>query len=536
MKIGNFGNLLRRVVTAFALLSSVPAMASRGTGCIPSSGTLAGLALVTDVNAAVAALISTNSGTSAPATDCTGVPVLGQLWVDTSTSPNTLRQYDGTQWLALGGIDSSNHVWTPPVGGGTNTLAAAATTDIGATPQAYNIISGSTTITSFGSSATLGTIHVLKFSNSLTLTYNATSLILPGAANITTAAGDTALAVYLGTGNWSVIAYTRADGTPVAPAFGTATSLASAATTDLGTVPSHNVTVTGTTGITSFGSTASVNSPLYFVKFSGALTLTYNATSMVLPTAASITTAANDTALALYLGSGNWQVVSYHTASGAALVAAVGGTALVGGTSNGVVTNNAGYVGNTGSGTLGQTLTSNGSGAQPTFKTGGRTLLNTLTPSGVAAVSDLVSFTSAYSEYDIVVENMVPATNSVACILQVQSGGSIQAASYNSSGPAASTTGAGFVTSTTYIPCSYGTAVSNSAPGVSVSIHVSNPAGTSAPKMFQGYWSHNSTSASFVSGSVGGFWGGGNGAITGIQFQFSSGNIASGTIKIYGSN
>lgn len=101
--------------------------------------------------------------------------------------------------------------------------------------------------------------------------------------------------------------------TPTAP--GIATNLASAATTDLGTVASHNVQVTGTTGITAFGSTAQTDFPFYNVRFSGALTITHNATSLILPGAVNLTTAASDTGLAQYLGSGNWQIVAYQRAA-----------------------------------------------------------------------------------------------------------------------------------------------------------------------------------------------------------------------------
>lgn len=93
------------------------------------------------------------------------------------------------------------------------------------------------------------------------------------------------------------------------------TNIASAATTDIGSTGSTNVQITGTTTITSLGSSANVNNPLYFIKFAGALTLTYNATSLILPGNANITTAAGDTAFALYLGSGNWQVVQYTVAA-----------------------------------------------------------------------------------------------------------------------------------------------------------------------------------------------------------------------------
>jgi hypothetical protein len=97
-------------------------------------------------------------------------------------------------------------------------------------------------------------------------------------------------------------------------------SLASATTTDLGTALTTNVLITGTTTITGFGSSASTESPLYNVTFAASLTLTYNGTGMKLPGGVSIVTSANDSCLALYLGSGNWQVLAYYPASGKSLV------------------------------------------------------------------------------------------------------------------------------------------------------------------------------------------------------------------------
>lgn len=97
--------------------------------------------------------------------------------------------------------------------------------------------------------------------------------------------------------------------------------IASATTTDIGAGTGLFVTVTGTTTITGFGTkTAGV---FRIVRFSGVLTLTYNASSLILPTAANITTAANDMALMVSEGSGNWRCVSYLRADGRALVAAL---------------------------------------------------------------------------------------------------------------------------------------------------------------------------------------------------------------------
>jgi len=101
--------------------------------------------------------------------------------------------------------------------------------------------------------------------------------------------------------------------------FGPLTSLSSAAP-DLGTIASHNVTFTGNTAITSFGSTASTTYPFYRLNFSTVLTLTYNGTSLILPSASNITTASGDTAVAMYLGAGNWQVIAYNRANGTSVV------------------------------------------------------------------------------------------------------------------------------------------------------------------------------------------------------------------------
>jgi hypothetical protein len=86
------------------------------------------------------------------------------------------------------------------------TLASAATVAIGAAQSNTIQISGTTTITSFDTVAS-GAVRRLVFSGALTLTHNATKLILPGAANVTTAAGDAATFVSLGGGNWRCVGY-----------------------------------------------------------------------------------------------------------------------------------------------------------------------------------------------------------------------------------------------------------------------------------------------------------------------------------------
>jgi hypothetical protein len=90
------------------------------------------------------------------------------------------------------------------------TLASATITDIGAVASNSVQITGTTTINSFGT-AYRGPMFV-RFASALTLTYNATTLILPGAANISINAGDAIVVTPKATAGtadgWVVVSYT----------------------------------------------------------------------------------------------------------------------------------------------------------------------------------------------------------------------------------------------------------------------------------------------------------------------------------------
>ena len=101
------------------------------------------------------------------------------------------------------------------------------------------------------------------------------------------------------------------------------TDIASAATTNIAGATGDFVDVTGTVTITALGTAAAGVERT--VRFTGALTLTHNAASLILPTGANIATAAGDSALFRSLGSGNWLCVAYQRTSGQALVAGSGG-------------------------------------------------------------------------------------------------------------------------------------------------------------------------------------------------------------------
>ncbi len=97
-------------------------------------------------------------------------------------------------------------------------------------------------------------------------------------------------------------------------------TIASAATTDVLGSTSDYVLVTGTTAITSLGT--GVNKTKY-VRFSGVLTLTYNASSLILPGLKSITTEAGDTMVVVSDSSSNVRVYAYQRASGRAIVSSI---------------------------------------------------------------------------------------------------------------------------------------------------------------------------------------------------------------------
>ena len=88
--------------------------------------------------------------------------------------------------------------------------------------------------------------------------------------------------------------------------------VASAATVDLGAQASRSLRITGTTGISSFGTAASgVRKRL---RIATGLTITHNATSLICPGAANMVLGAGDILDVDSLGSGNWVVTDYMRA------------------------------------------------------------------------------------------------------------------------------------------------------------------------------------------------------------------------------
>jgi hypothetical protein len=188
----------------------------------------------------------------------------------------------------------------------------------------------------------------------------------------------------------------------------------------------------------------------------------------------------------------------------------------------------------------------NFSGGTTTFTAGGiansalatppPTLLATLTASASASLADTTSFTSTYTRYRLVIENLVPATDAQDFEFKYNVGG-VQSTNYLSTRLVATEAATVSGESTTHIKISGATTVDNTAAngGVCGELTIWNPASTTTKKLLTGQTFHiNDAGTHMLACTISGIWTGSNAAVTGFQVAASSGNITSGTIKIYG--
>lgn len=145
-----------------------------------------------DLNEALKALASNSKKSTSPSTT-----FAGQFWLDVTTHLMKMRDESNAAWISLFGTVSGE-----PIEKAASDVASASTADIGASTGNYLNITGTTTITSLGT-CTAGIRRVVRFTGTgLTLTYNATSLILPGGKDLVVSQYDVAEFVSLGGGNW----------------------------------------------------------------------------------------------------------------------------------------------------------------------------------------------------------------------------------------------------------------------------------------------------------------------------------------------
>lgn len=97
--------------------------------------------------------------------------------------------------------------------GAEDTIASAATTDIGSKTATRILVTGVVTITGFGVVA--NTFKILRFGGVLTLT-NSVNIVLLGGVDRVTAANDVMWVTSDATGKWRELMYNRASGVPLA--------------------------------------------------------------------------------------------------------------------------------------------------------------------------------------------------------------------------------------------------------------------------------------------------------------------------------
>ena len=204
-------------------------------------------------------------------------------------------------------------------------------------------------------------------------------------------------------------------------------------------------------------------------------------------------------------------------------------------------------VADTGLATSGFVLTSTGASSLPTFQApsggGSLVLLSSATPTGVASADFGTVFTSTYTTYVIELINLFPVTDGVNLWLRISddSGVSYEAGAadyaWSNIGYTMATSPAGNGTGDNsdaqIILNDTGNTIGNAAgEGCSFTIKVFDPsAATVTPFTHHGYTATGATIRKFVVGAAAQIVAA---AVTGFQVLFSSGNIATGTIKVYG--
>ena len=174
----------------------------------------------------------------------------------------------------------------------------------------------------------------------------------------------------------------------------------------------------------------------------------------------------------------------------------------------------------------------------------GLVLLSTITASASATVDVETTFDGTYDHYIVVLDGVLPETNATQLRVLLKIDGTYKVADYGSvtgypnsvtadTFPSTAAASSGFIRIT-----GNGNGVTNASyGGINLTMDIPIPASTTKHKGL--YWS-----GSAIAGTANSFWQeivigsarytGGTQALTGIRFYFSSGNIASGTFRLYG--
>jgi hypothetical protein len=154
------------------------------------------------------ALLSSHTGASAPS-----YAEEGAFWLSTAAALRVLSMSDGTDWLKQFLLNATTNTAVPyTLFGPAIDIASAATVNLATVGSNHARVTGTTTITSFGTSDA-GVTKVVRFAGALTITYNATSMILAGGNSAAVQSGDVYLMQSEGSGNWRELFRSRQPST-----------------------------------------------------------------------------------------------------------------------------------------------------------------------------------------------------------------------------------------------------------------------------------------------------------------------------------
>ncbi len=175
-----FGNATQVISTSTAMDSTYAFNHIEASGTITI--TLPGIAANDTVGEGFVFTVR-NAGTGAVTMDGDGAEnINGNASIILAPNDSAMFQSSGTAWAAM--------ISRAAYGDKATNIASATTTNIYTAKAEFIHITGTTTITSFGTASRPGEVRVLIFDGAALITHNASTLVVPGAANYTTVAGD----------------------------------------------------------------------------------------------------------------------------------------------------------------------------------------------------------------------------------------------------------------------------------------------------------------------------------------------------------